>query len=76
MKYPTLGTTARLTHSVQEKGGFGAAALWLKCHLVAEDHIGFNKVRKWLLSSLSRTQMRKTYSTFLVSKSLDVKLFS
>lgn len=47
--------------------GFRWAALWLKCHLVAEEHIGFTGVRKWLQSPLPRIQIRKTYPTFLAS---------
>lgn len=55
---------------------FRCATLWLKRHLVAEEHVGFGKVRNWLLSSLSRIQIRETDPTFLVSEFLDVKLFS
>lgn len=53
-------------HSQVDTQCSGKGWVW-SCHLVAEDRIGFNKVRKWLLSSLSRIQIRKTYSTFLVS---------
>lgn len=56
----------------QEKGSqgfarFGGAALWLKRHLVAEEHIGLTGVGKGLQSPLSRIQIRKTYPTFLAS---------
>lgn len=55
---------------------FRCATLWLKRHLVAEEHVGFSKVRNWLPSSLPRIQIRETEPTFLVSEFLDVKLFS
>lgn len=52
------------------------ATLWLKRHLVAEEHGGFSKVRNWLPSSLSRIWIREPDPTFLISEFLDVKLFS
>lgn len=53
-----------------------SATLWLKRHLVAEEHVGFSKVRNWLPSSLSRIRIREPDPTFLVSEFLDVQLFS
>lgn len=74
MKYPSETPKPLLStpnHSQTDPGcagkpGAGLCQVRVR-HLVAEEHIGFNRVWKWLRARLSSILIRKTYPTFLLS---------